>query len=242
MSNWINFYDLRHSLIYVNTRHRDVHYRRIAEDLAKLMPSPRAKVLDYGCGEATSADRLAQACSHLTMVEAAPNVLAALKARYGGNGKISVVTPTEAKAMPAGSFDFIVLHSVAQYLTGDELDGLLALFRKLLKPDGLLLIGDIVRPNLAAPAAALSLLQFAARNGFLVAALRGLIRIAVSDYLRLKSKVGLSHYDEPSMLKKLAHAGYSAARAQRNVGHNQWRMSFLARPLKAKPRRKLARR
>ena len=207
MSNWISFYDLRHSLIYVNARHRDVHYRRIADDLAKLVPSPRAKVMDYGCGEATSADRLAHACAHLTMVEAAPNVLAALKARYGDNGKISVITPAEAKAMPAGSFDFIVLHSVAQYLTGDELDGLLALFRKLLKADGLLLIGDIVPPNLAAPAAALSLLQFAARNGFFIAAMRGLIRIAVSDYLRLKSKVGLSHYDEPAMLKKLAHAG-----------------------------------
>ena len=232
MSNWISFYDLRHSLIYVNARHRDVHYRRIADDLAKLVPSRRATVLDYGCGEATSADRLAHACGHLTMVEAAPNVLAALKARYGGNGKISVITPDEAKAMPAGAFDFIVLHSVAQYLSGDELDGLLALFRKLLKPDGLLLIGDIVPPNLAAPAAALSLLQFAAGNGFLLAAMRGLVRIAVSDYLRLKSKVGLSHYNEAGMLQKIAQAGFSAERARRNIGHNQWRMSFLARPAK----------
>jgi ubiquinone/menaquinone biosynthesis C-methylase UbiE len=229
MADWISFYDLRHSLIYVNARHRDVHYRKIADDLRAHVPSPAAAVMDYGCGEATSADRLAEATGHLTMVEAAPNVLAALKARYGGNDKISVVTPAQAAAMPAASFDLIVLHSVAQYLTGAELDGLLTTFRRLLKPDGLLVVGDIVQPRLAAPAAALSLLRFAAGNGFFIAAVLGLIRIAVSDYLRLKSKVGMSHYDEAAMLEKLTRAGYRAERAARNIGHNQWRMTFLCR-------------
>ena len=230
MADWISFYDLRHSLIYVNARHRDVHYRKIADDLRALVPKPSASVLDYGCGEATSADYLAESCGHLTMVEAAPNVMAALKARYGGNGKISVVTPAEAAAMPPASFDLIVLHSVAQYLSGPELDGLLATFRKLLKLDGLLVVGDIVPPRFAAQAAALSLLRCGAANGFLIAAVFGLIRIAVSDYLRLKSKVGLSHYTEAAMLDKLERAGYSATRAASNIGHNQWRMTFLARP------------
>ena len=231
MADWISFYDLRHSLIYVNARHRDVHYRKIADDLRALVPSAQAAVLDYGCGEATSADYLAEVCSHLTMVEAAPNVMAALKARYDGNQKISVVAPAESAAMPAASFDLIVLHSVAQYLTGAELDGLLATFHKLLKPDGLLVVGDIVPPRLAAPAAALSLLRCGAANGFFIAAVLGLIRIAVSDYLRLKSKVGLSHYEETAMRDKLTRAGYSATRAARNIGHNQWRMTFLAKPI-----------
>lgn len=230
MADWISFYDLRHSLIYVNARHRDVHYRKIADDLRALVPSPKAAVMDYGCGEATSADYLAESCGHLTMVEAAPNVMAALKARYGGNGKISVIGPAEAAARPPASFDLIVLHSVAQYLSGAELDGLLTAFRKLLKPDGQLVVGDIVPPRLAAPTAAISLLRCGAANGFFIAAVLGLIRIAVSDYLRLKSKVGLSHYNEAAMLDKLKRAGFSATRAARNIGHNQWRMTFLARP------------
>ncbi len=79
MSNWIDFYDFKHSVIYVNARHRDVHYRTIAEDIRKLVPSPDAHVLDYGCGEATSADLVADACARLTLVEAAPNVRAALR-------------------------------------------------------------------------------------------------------------------------------------------------------------------
>ena len=137
MTNWIDFYDFKHSVIYVNARHRDVHYRTIAEDIRAYVPSPAAKVLDYGCGEATSADLVAAASGHLTLVEAAPNVRAALGARYADNAKISVLTPDEAAAQPAASFDLIVMHSVAQYLSEAELDRLLGLFRRLVKPDGL---------------------------------------------------------------------------------------------------------
>jgi len=230
MSDWISFYDMRHSLIYVNARHRDVHYRKIADDIRALVPKMTAAVLDYGCGEATAADVIAAACGHLTMVEAAPNVRAALSARYAGNRKISVLTPDAAAAMPAGSFDLIVLHSVAQYLSGPELDRLLATFRKLIKPDGLLVLGDIVPSRLAAAAAAWSLLKCGAANGFFWAAVGGLLRIFVSDYLRLKKTVGLSHYEAAAMLAKLKAAGFSATRAPRNIGHNQWRMTFLAKP------------
>ena len=202
--DWISFYDFKHSVIYVNARHRDVHYRTIATDIAKLVPSPDARVMDYGCGEANSATILADACAHLTMVEAAPNVR---------------------------GLDMIVLHSVAQYLSSAELDNLMATFRRLLKPTGTFVLGDIIKPRLAAPMAALALLRFGAENGFFWAAVGGLIRIVVSDYFKIKSKVGLSHYEEADMLKKLRAAGYEPARAPRNIGHNQQRMTFLARPL-----------
>jgi SAM-dependent methyltransferase len=231
MSDWISFYDMRHSLIYVNARHRDVHYRKIADDIRALVPKPSAHVLDYGCGEATSADLVAAACAQLMLVEAAPNARAALTITYAGDPKIAAITPEQAGALPAGSFDLIVMHSVAQYLSVAELDRLLAVFRKLLKPDGLFVVGDIVPPRLAATAAAWSLLKCGAANGFFWAAVGGLLRIFVSDYLRLKKTVGLSHYEQHAMLEKLKAAGFSASRAPRNIGHNQWRMTFLARPV-----------
>lgn len=228
--DWISFYDFKHSVIYVNARHRDVHYRTIAQDIRGHVPSATAKVMDYGCGEATSADLVAEASGHLTMVEAAPNVRAALKARYDGNRKISVLTPEEALAMPAASFDLIVMHSVAQYLAQAELDRLLAQFRRLVKPSGTVIVGDTVPPQLAAPAAAFALLRFGAANGFFWAAVGGLLRIFVSDYLHLKRTVGLAHYTEAAMSARLAAAGFDAERAPRNIGHNQRRMTFLARP------------
>jgi SAM-dependent methyltransferase len=229
MSDWISFYDFKHSVIYVNARHRDVHYRKIAEDIRAYVPSPSAQVLDYGCGEANSADLVAAAGGHLTLVEAAPNVRASLSARYTGNAKISVLTPDEASARAPGTFDLIVMHSVAQYLTSAELDGLLATFRRLLKTDGLLILGDVVPPKLSAPAAALTLLRIGAENGFFWAAVGGLIRIFVSDYFRLKKTHGLSHYTKDAMQERLATAGFAAQRSPRNIGHNQWRMTFLAK-------------
>ena len=71
-----------------------------------------------------------------------------------------------------------------------------------------MIVGDIVPARLAAPYAALALLRFAIANGFFWAALGGLMRIFVSDYLRLKKTVGLSHYDEAAMLAKLDGRGF----------------------------------
>jgi SAM-dependent methyltransferase len=230
LMDWISFYDFKHSVIYVNARHRDVHYRTIAEDIRGYVPSRDAAVMDYGCGEATSASLVADAAGHLTLVEAAPNVRAALTARHEKNEKVSVMSPEQALALPDAQFDLIVMHSVAQYLSSGELDRLLVQFRRLLKPSGLFILGDVVPPQFAAPHAAFALLRFGAANGFFLAALGGLMRIFVSDYLKLKSKVGLSHYTEAQALAKLQSAGFRPERAKRNIGHNQRRMTFLARP------------
>jgi SAM-dependent methyltransferase len=230
MAGWIDFYNRDRSLIYVNARHRAVHYRNIAEDIRALVPSPAAQVLDYGCGAALSADYVAAACGGLTLVDAAPRVRADLAARFAGHAKIAVRTPADAAALPAGSFDLIVMHSVAQYMSAEELDRLLALFRRLIKPLGLLIVGDVVPPRLPASTAALTLLRSGAANGFFFPALFGLLRLALSDYRRLQKTVGLSRYTEAAMLEKMRVAGFAAHRAPRNLGHNQHRMSFLARP------------
>ena len=55
ITDWLAFFDSRHFL-YVNARHKDVHYRLIAKEIAALVPAPDARVLDYGCGEALHAE------------------------------------------------------------------------------------------------------------------------------------------------------------------------------------------
>jgi hypothetical protein len=64
----------------------------------------------------------------------------------------------------------------------------------------------------------------------LLAALGGLVRTLFSDYRRLRARVGLTHYSEAGMLGLLSAAGFAAERAERNIGHNQARMAFVARP------------
>jgi hypothetical protein len=74
-----------------------------------------------------------------------------------------------------------------------------------------------------------ALLRFGAKHGFLKDALIGLVRTALSDYRQLRTRVGLQRYSEAEMLAKLGAAGFSAARAPKNIGHNAARMTFVAR-------------
>jgi SAM-dependent methyltransferase len=228
-SGWLTFWDSSHS-IYVNARHRDVHYSLIAQQIAALVPSPQARVLDYGCGEALHADRVAAAAGELLLCEGAPRVRAGIAARFAGNSKIRVVAPEEVERLADHSLDLIVLHSVAQYLTPEELAKLFVLFHRLLNADGVLVVSDIIPPDVAASTDALALLRFGAENGFFVAAVTGLIRTVLSDYWRLRTRYGLTRYGEAAMTDKLAAAGFAAQRAPHNIGHNQARMAFMARP------------
>jgi SAM-dependent methyltransferase len=128
------------------------------------------------------------------------------------------------------SLDLIVLHSVAQYLTPGELAKLLALFHRLLNSGGILVVSDVIPPDVAASTDALALLRFGAAEGFFFAAVTGLVRTVLSDYWRLRTRYGLTRYGEAAMTEKLAAAGFSAQRAAQNLGHNQARMVFTARP------------
>ncbi len=229
MPDWIAFWNSDHS-IYVNERHRDVHYRSIASDIRRYVPARDAVVLDYGCGEALHAARIAEAAGRLILCEAAPKVRDALSARFKNAGNIEVRTPEEVAALPERTLDLIIMQSVAQYLRPEETDALFALFRRLLKPDGLFVLGDVVPPHISPITDAAALMRFAAANGFLGAALLGLLRTVFSDYPRLRSTLGLSPYGEAEMTAKLARAGFTAVRAPANIGHNQARMTFLARP------------
>jgi SAM-dependent methyltransferase len=229
MGDWIAFWDSKHS-IYVNARHREVHYRLIAEHIRAYLP-PEAAVLDYGCGEALSAGHLAASARRLILCDAAPKVRAALVSRFAGHRTIEVRAPEEVAELPSGSLEVVVMHSVAQYLSASELDARLALFRRLLHSDGLLILGDIIPPDVSAATDAMALLRLAADNGFLVAALLGLARtVALTDYWRLRSNLGLTRYAETEIIAKLGTAGFTAQRAAANIGHNPARMTFLARP------------
>jgi SAM-dependent methyltransferase len=228
MYDWVSFWDSKHS-VYVNARHLAAHYRRIADDLLRYLPAG-GTVLDYGCGEALSHDRLAAVAGRLILCDAAPGVRAALASRFAGNGKIEVRAPGEIDALPAGELDLIVMHSVAQYLSVEQLDAMLVLFRRLLRPDGVLVLGDIIPPSVSPLTDALALLRFGAREGFFLAAVSGLVRTGFSNYARLRSALGLTHHGERAMLERLSAAGFRAQRAAQNIGHNPARMTFLARP------------
>jgi SAM-dependent methyltransferase len=230
MKDWVAYYDSDHS-IYVNARHRDVHYARLADAIARYVLGHAAAVLDYGCGEALHADRVAAAAGRLTLAEAGPAVRSRLIERFKGNPKITVISTDRAASLQPQSFDMVILHSVSQYLAPEEFDQKAVLFHRLLQPGGLLVVGDVVPPDASALSDASALLGFGWQDGFFFAAVVGLIRTFFSDYRQLRTKVGLTRYSEQEIVGKLAAAGFTVTRASSNLGHLASRMTFLARKM-----------
>jgi SAM-dependent methyltransferase len=227
MTSWIDYWNGDHP-IYVNERHRQLHYRLLARDLASLVPDGEALVLDFGCGEALSADILAGKTRRLTLSDAAPNVREKLAARFAGNTRIAVISEREALALPEASLDLVIVHSVAQYVPREDFPTLVESLAGKLRAGGRLVLGDILPPDLPATTDALALLRFGFEGGFLMAAGMGLVRAALSDYRKLRADLGLTRYTENEMLALLEGLGLTARRLERNPGHNQSRMAFMA--------------
>jgi SAM-dependent methyltransferase len=152
-----------------------------------------------------------------------------LIARFAPNTKIRVRSLDDLRHMRERSVDLAVMNSVAQYMTADELNAAFAVIKRLLKPGGRLVLGDILRPEVGMARDVIALLRFAITHGFVVDALFGLARTALSDYRQLRNRIGLQRYSETDMIAKLAAAGFSASRSLINIGHNPWRMTFVAR-------------
>jgi SAM-dependent methyltransferase len=230
MSDWRSFWDSAHS-IYVNARHKDVHYREIADQIAAFVPGPNARVLDYGCGEAIHADRVAAVAAQVLLCDQAPSVRAAIAARFAADARIRALAPEEVERLPDKSLDLIVANSMTQYLTPSELDRVLGLWHRLLARSGTLIVGDVIPPDAGTLTDVMALMRYAAANGFFTAALWGLVRTAVSPYSRLRSRIGVTRYTQSAFLQKLAAAAFTAERLPRNLEHNAARMTFRAKPL-----------
>jgi SAM-dependent methyltransferase len=227
MLRWIDFWN-NESTIYVNSLHRAAHYRQVAEGIARQVPSRDARVLDYGCGRALSAGLVADACAHLYLCDGAENIRAALREQFGQRGDVTVIAPEDMSSVPDGSIDLLVVNSVVQYLSRDELRDALAIWRRKLSSSGTLMLADIIPPGRGAAADAAALLNFAAHNGFFFAACTGLVRTFFSDYRRVRSELGIQMFDEAGMIELLRACGLEAHRHVPNLGHNSGRMAFLA--------------
>jgi SAM-dependent methyltransferase len=227
-ASWREFWN-RDTPIYVNARHKLLHYRLVADDMAGLVPSRAAHVLDHGCGEALAAERLAAACAKLYLCDAAPNVVTALTFRYAGTTAITPLLPGDLSQIPDASLDLVIANSLVQYLAEPEFAALLLLWKAKLRPGGLLVVADVIRTGSGPLPDALALLRFGWSGGFLLAALGGLVRTALSDYRRLRAQLGLATYWQGAMETLLSEAGYTQVRRRaRNIGHNQARMAFQA--------------
>ena len=228
MSAWLGFWE-RDNPIYVSARHRGVHYARVADDILAVLPERGdAAVLDYGCGEALEAERVASRTGRLYLYDASRPQCQRLLARFRASAAIAVLDEAGLTTLPPASLDLVVVNSVIQYLSRAELGALLARARIWLKSGGALVLADVVPPGPQAAADAKALLATGWRHGFLPAAVLGLFKAALSDYRSLRAAAGFAVYGEAEMLALLAGAGFAPRRREANFGFNPARMTFIA--------------
>jgi SAM-dependent methyltransferase len=212
--------------VYVSRRHLAAHYRRLFAELAPLLPAAPFRLLDYGCGEALMAPRLAEGGSTVHLVDEAPGRAAQLSARFAAAPGVTVLDRPE---QVAGSCDVALMISVSQYIPKDRFPDLLARLAGALKPDGRLIVGDILPPENSLVADVSSLLRFAAAEGFFVDAAFGMIRTFRSTYRSARHRLGLTTWHPDEIVAAFAAAGLEATPLARNIGHSARRYSMLAR-------------
>ena len=89
-----------------------------------------------------------------------------LIARFAPNTKIRVRSLEDVRKMTEHSIDLVVMNSVTQYMTPEELDGAFATIRRLLKPNGRLVIGDVLRPEVGMISDVMALMRLLAPTDF----------------------------------------------------------------------------
>ena len=224
---WVEYWNDQPT-IYVNARHRDAHYRQVADGIARHLSEDTARVLDYGCGEALFAGQLAERCERLFLCEAAATVRDGLTRRFSEDERIEVITPA-FEGVEASSLDLIIVNSVLQYLDSSQTGELLESCRRLLRGTGRLLVADVIPPSLGPSKDARGAAQLCCAQWLLV---------RCDDRTREDVLFGLSQATRSARLCDLlggphcsisfADNGFEAARSHPNLGHNQSRMAFLA--------------
>ena len=224
--SWVEFWN-QETPLYVNERHRRLHYDLVTRDVLAHLPAHNACVVDYGCGDTPTAARLAAACGHLFLCDAAPRVRERLGARYADHRNITVISPQQFEELRAHSITMIIVNSVVQYLSKPQFIALIEQARQKLAPGEVLLLADIVPRHVGFVRDALELIKFAAGNGFLLPVLFGLARSYFSPYRKIRQSFGFLQFEEAEIMRLLRAQGFQAQRLHPNIGHNAARMTFL---------------
>ena len=135
--------------VYTHGHHESVlrsHRWRTAENSAAyLLPhlTPRARILDIGCGPGTItvdlADRVPR--GHVTGIDAAPDIIEQARGLTRGRGTLDFAAgDVSAFGDPAGAFDVVHAHQVLQHL-GDPVQALREM-RRVTRPGGLIAVRD----------------------------------------------------------------------------------------------------
>jgi cyclopropane fatty-acyl-phospholipid synthase-like methyltransferase len=194
---------------------------------ASLLPRSDFCVLDFGCGFGHTARELAADVSRIKLWDASSHVRRQARDRIADvpNAELLDVDTLNPDAL-AGWFDLILVHSVIQYMSQEEIGAWLARWHSMLKRDGRLVLSDLIVPGAGGLHELLSYLGFALRNGFFWNAfISGVTETA--HYLKARRSRPLTSVTRSTMEHWAAAAGFSTEWLDQNLSHRQTRATVI---------------
>jgi SAM-dependent methyltransferase len=234
MDSWLSYWNTPNKS-YVSERHKRAHYDALFAGIRPHLPDRNTVVLDWGCGDALAAPQVAELGRTILLYDAAPAVRERLLERYGNSARIRVLDEAGLDLLAGSTVDLVIVNSVIQYLSQQELGDALAMFHRLLRPGGALLIGDVIGPSTGNLRHVATFLHFAWKRGFLLSAICGLALTFASPYRTLQRDVGLAAFTPAQIIRSLSQHGFAADQLSRNIAVSQHRSSYLAHKLHQSP-------
>lgn len=183
-----------------------------------------ATVLDFGCGYLDAGLGIAPHVAKVDGFDINPQAadVAAQRARALKDATIF----RELARIPAGAYDVVVVNSVIQYLeTEAALGQTLKTLRGFLKPNGEVVISDVLPRAYSAPKDAVRSLVVATREGVLPAMVRHLWKAATKP-----GGLALLMLDPPELARLAGEAGFAAELLDLNLTPSRQRYSVRLRP------------
>jgi SAM-dependent methyltransferase len=230
MDSWLSYWNTPNKS-YVSERHKRAHYDVVFAGIRPYLPDRNTVVLDWGCGDALAAPQIAEQGRTMLLYDASSAVRERLRQRYGNSARIRVLDEAGLDVIAGSSVDLVIVNSVIQYLSQEQLGDAFATFHRLLRPNGALLIGDVIGPSTGNVHHVTTFLHFAWRRGFLLSAIGGLALTFGSPYRSLQRNVGLAAFTPAQIIRSLSQHGFSAEQLPRNIAVSQHRSSYLAHKL-----------
>lgn len=159
---------------------------------------PADEIFDYGCGPGFVADVLA--AQNITLTGADINEFYIAQCRqhhprstfFNITTEVTANTQILARELQTKQFDTIIILSVAQYLKDTkELEQVLQMLQRYMKPQGRIILADIIDEKTSSVKDALSLLWYYVRIGKVPTFIRFMSYLFLSDYRKISGKMPL---------------------------------------------------
>ena len=230
MSKWLQIWQNHHARLGPRTT-TPADAWVVAENLVGTLGLQQgARLLDWGCGPAHASICLAEHGLEVFLYDRSNSFAAAARERFADESAIHVLDSGSLAGLEEHSLDAIVICSVLQYLDDEELHDVLTLCARLLSPNGVLALVDILPVDLALMDDLRDVVEADLSGIPLADTAAHLTALGLSMLRRLRHRLRLRRFSGEELISLLRGVGLEASLSRHNFKPARGRQTWLARP------------